>query len=238
MMKYVSVAEMVAIEKEADAASHTYAKMMEYAGRGLAEIIRDAYSFIEDKKALGLVGSGNNGGDTLVAFCYLQEWGWQTTAVIVRPRPENDPLVDRFLASGGKLFLIEDDPSYTELIAALEDNSLILDGILGTGIRLPLRGQISEVLNVVGNHLQKMEKDLPVVAVDCPSGVDCDSGQAAPECVPADITATMACVKKGLLKFPAYNLVGDLRLVSIGLPDGLLRTHRGGQRPGRHHPGS
>jgi NAD(P)H-hydrate epimerase len=131
-------------------------------------------------------------------------------------------LVYRFLASGGELFLIGEDPSYTKLIAALEDNSLLLDGILGTGIHLPLRGQISVVLNVVRNHLQKMEKDLPVVAVDCPSGVDCDDGQAAPECLSADITVTMACVKKGLLKFPAFNLVGDLRLVSIGLPDGLF----------------
>jgi NAD(P)H-hydrate epimerase len=229
MMKYVSVAEMIAIEKESDASNHTYAQMMEFAGRGLAEIVRDAYSYIEDKKALGLVGSGNNGGDTLVAFCYLQEWGWQTTAYIVRPRPENDPLVSRFLASGGELLEIGEDPSYTKLIASLEKNSLLLDGILGTGIKLPLRGQISEVLIVVRNHLHKMDSALPVVAVDCPSGIDCDNGQAAPECLAAEITVTMACVKQGLLQFPAFNFVGDLRLVSIGLPDGLL-TYQSIQR--------
>ena len=221
-MKYVSVAEMIAIEKEADASNHTYAQMMEHAGKGLAEVVRDAYGFIEDKKALGLVGSGNNGGDTLVAFCYLQEWGWKATAYIVRPRSVNDPLVSRFLASGGELLEIGEDPSYTKLIAALEKNSLLLDGILGTGIRLPLRGQISEVLNVVRKHLIEKGKVLPVVAVDCPSGIDCDDGQAAPECLAADITATMACVKQGLLKFPAFNFVGDLRLVSIGLSDGLV----------------
>jgi len=222
MMKYVSVAEMIAIEKESDASNHSYAQMMECAGKGLAEIVQDAYSFVEEKKALGLVGSGNNGGDTLVAFCYLQEWGWQTTAYIVRPRTVDDPLVSRFLASGGELLEIEEDPLYIKLIAALEKSSLLLDGILGTGIRLPLRGQIADVLNVVRNHLQKMEKAMPVVAVDCPSGVNCDNGQAAPECLPAEMTATMACVKQGLLKFPAFNLVGDLRLVNIGLPEGLL----------------
>ena len=118
MMKYVSVSEMIAIEEESDASNHTYVQMMEYAGKGLAEIVRDAYSFLEDKKTLGLVGSGNNGGDTLVAFCYLQEWGWQTTAYIVRPRSVDDPIISRFLESGGELVEIWEDSSYTKLITS------------------------------------------------------------------------------------------------------------------------
>jgi NAD(P)H-hydrate epimerase len=58
-----------------------------------------------------------------------------------------------------------------------------------------------------------------VVAVDCPSGIDCDSGEAAPETIPAIVTATMAAIKDGLLKFPAYEFLGDLHLVGIGLPN-------------------
>ncbi len=220
-MKYVSVAEMIAIEKESDASGHTYAQMMEHAGRGLVELIRSAYSFLPEKLALGLVGSGNNGGDTLVAFSYLQEWGWQTTAYIVRPRPKDDPLMDRFLAAGGTLLNIEDDPGYQKLISSLKSHSLIIDGILGTGIRLPLRGPIAEVLDLVRTRLQEIENPPPVVAVDCPSGVDCDTGEAAPECLPAEITVTMAAVKQGLLKFPAFNFVGDLRMAGIGLPENL-----------------
>ena len=60
------------------------------------------------------------------------------------------------------------------------------------------------------------------MAVDCPSGIDCDSGEAAPESIPADITVTMAAVKQGLLKLPAWGLLGDLSCVGIGLPDGLV----------------
>ncbi len=220
-MKYVSVAEMIAIEKEADASGHTYAQMMEHAGKRLADEIQNAYSLAAEKTALGLLGSGNNGGDTLVAFCYLQEWGWQTTAYIVRPRPKNDPLVDRFLKAGGTLLKIEGDPDCQKLILALESHSILLDGILGTGIRLPLRSPISDVLSLVQNRLLEIENPPPVVAVDCPSGVDCDSGEAAPECLSAEITVTMAAVKEGLLKFPAFKLVGNLRLVGIGLPEGL-----------------
>lgn len=56
--------------------------------------------------------------------------------------------------------------------------------------------------------------------MDCPSGVDCDTGEVAEECLPADLTVTMAAVKQGLLSFPANDLVGDLQLVGIGLkPD-------------------
>ena len=58
-----------------------------------------------------------------------------------------------------------------------------------------------------------------VVAVDCPSGIDCDSGEAAPQAIPADLTVTMAAFKQGLLKFPAYQLAGEIQLVGIGLPE-------------------
>ena len=73
-MKYVSVAEMISIEKEADAKGHSYADMMENAGRGLAETVHFRFGHLEDLRALGLVGSGNNGGDTLVACTFLQKW--------------------------------------------------------------------------------------------------------------------------------------------------------------------
>jgi NAD(P)H-hydrate epimerase len=92
-----------------------------------------------------------------------------------------------------------------------------MDGILGTGISLPLRGSAQDVLGLVKKTLSNLEPEPWIVAVDCPSGVDCDSGAAADECLPADLTVTMAAVKQGLLRFPANDLVGDLQLVGIGL---------------------
>ena len=67
-MKLVTVAEMNSIEREANAHGLTYETMMENAGRGLAEIILEEYCDLKDGGVLGLVGSGNNGGDTLVAL--------------------------------------------------------------------------------------------------------------------------------------------------------------------------
>jgi NAD(P)H-hydrate epimerase len=97
----------------------------------------------------------------------------------------------------------------------------LLDGILGTGIRLPVKDFVAEVLARVNTILTEMEAPPSVVAVDCPSGVDCDTGEAARECIPAELTVTMAAVKSGLLKFPAYNYVGKLELVGIGLPEDM-----------------
>jgi NAD(P)H-hydrate epimerase len=220
-MKLVSVVEMQAVEREADASGLTYALMMENAGRGLAEIVRDRYGHLEAKSVLGLVGSGNNGGDTLVALALLSEWGWRTTAYTIRPRPADDPLVARLEKAGGKMVLGEKDRRFRELADLLGDHLVLLDGILGTGARLPLKKDLAEVLGFVRQTLAEIEIPPRVVAVDCPSGVDCDTGEAAVECLPAELTVTMAAIKAGLLRFPAHNLVGELRLVGIGKLDGL-----------------
>ena len=138
-VKYVSVAEMVAIEKEANASGLTYPLMMENAGRGLAEEVHAAYSHIDERSVLGLVGSGNNGGDTLVAMALMAGWGWQVDAYIVRPRPKDDSLVDSLRHAGGGIYLAESDPDFRLLVDLLQSHSVVMDGVLGTGVRLPLK---------------------------------------------------------------------------------------------------
>lgn len=210
---------MQAIEREADASGLSYAQMMENAGRGLAEVILEEYGYLEAGGALGLVGSGNNGGDTLVALDYLAQVGWRATAAVVRPRPADDPLVLRLQGSGGQVIDLSQNFAAGKLKKLLAEHTLLLDGVLGTGTRLPLKPELAEVLDCVRGYQLKAGDPPVVVAVDCPSGIDCDSGAAAPECIPADRTVTMAAVKHGLFKFPAFSLVGDLQVVGIGLPE-------------------
>lgn len=221
-MKYVSVQEMVAVERAADQAGHSYQAMMEEAGRGLAGVIRDRFSHLSDKKILALVGSGNNGGDALVALDYLMEWGWAAAVLLLRQRPEDDLLLQRVSDRGGRVSDAS-DPAQLERILdeELKGVGVLLDGILGTGIKLPLRAPLEDSLSVIGSRLAAFENRPIIVGVDCPSGIDCDSGAAAPGVLRADLTVTMAAVKAGILKFPAYNYVGELQVVDIGLPDGL-----------------
>jgi NAD(P)H-hydrate epimerase len=227
-MKIVTVEEMLAIERAADAAGHSYAAMMEHAGRGLAEVIHRRYGENTNRRLLALIGKGNNGGDALVALDYLGRYGW-TGTFVTAGRPA-DELVARAQAAGWAQ--IEWTASVTsELPRLLTWADVLMDGILGTGIRLPLRPPAADLLRAVRPLLRirapgwtaeaALESHSAVVAVDTPSGVDCDTGEAAGETLPAQLTVTMAAAKIGFTRFPAFELIGDLEVVDIGLPPDL-----------------
>jgi len=218
-MKLVTVSEMKAIEKAADGRGVTYAEMMQRAGRGLAEQVIGQF---EDETAphlaVGLVGSGNNGGDTLVALRVLADNGWMVKAFLVSRRSSEDELL---AVLGGELFeavVAEDDPNFERLDDWLEDTDVLLDGVLGTGVRLPLKGEAALVLG----HVSRLHLSSLVVAVDCPSGVDCDSGEMAAETIEADLTVCIQAVKVGLIRLPAFSKTGDLAVVDLGLPPVVL----------------
>jgi NAD(P)H-hydrate epimerase len=96
---------------------------------------------------------------------------------------------------------------------------VLVDGVLGTGIKLPLKSDVADVLAAANGVLAGLDEPPFIVAVDCPSGVDCATGEAAEQAIAADVTVTMGAVKDGMLKLPAYNLIGDLLVADIGVSD-------------------
>lgn len=216
-MKLVTVSQMQKIEKDADAGGLSFDQMMENAGRGLADTIFELFIDEIEPEALGLVGAGNNGGDTLVALTELLNEGWKARAYLVKRK--KDDLVKRFTDAGGELITGKD--AFEKLAESIELADVLLDGVLGTGIKLPLKKDAAELLEEVNVILESLEEAPFVIAVDCPSGIDCDTGETADETIPADLTVTMAAVKQGLLKLPAFEYVGELDVVDIGLPDDL-----------------
>jgi ADP-dependent NAD(P)H-hydrate dehydratase / NAD(P)H-hydrate epimerase len=215
-MKLVTVSQMRAIEKEADAKGVSYDQMMQNAGVGLAEVAHAVGQENGWDTVAALVGSGNNGGDALVALTWLAGAGWRTCAFLVNRKIENDLLVSRYVEAGGELL-----DGVDSLQERLVESDVLLDGLLGTGIKLPLKEEAARVLGLVRHSISELDVPPFVLEVDCPSGVDCDTGEAAEETIPADLTLTMAAVKQGLLKLPAFDLLGDLDVVDIGLPDHL-----------------
>jgi NAD(P)H-hydrate epimerase len=215
-MRIVTVKQMRALENEANTAGTGFDRMIDHAGKGLAEAVHTRYWSTEHNHILGLIGSGNNGGDALVTLTYLCGLGWKVRAYLTKPRT-NDTLVADFLGSGGELVESENDQSFTRLKKWCKETNLLLDGILGIGIVLPLRGNLPNVLAVV-----KSVKPNPIiVAVDCPSGIDCDSGEVSKETLTADLTICLGAVKIGLLKKPASQYVGEIAVVPIGLAKSL-----------------
>ena len=217
-MKLVTVDQMKSIEQEADANGLSYAQMMQNAGQGLTDVVIELFEDEPEPEVLGLVGPGNNGGDTLVAMTHLVKAGWKAQAYLIKRRTTDD-LVKEFKSAGGEIISSAKDDGYESLASALENVDLLLDGVLGTGIKLPLKDDVAEVLNEANIILEDLDDAPYVIAVDCPSGMDCDSGEVADETIPADLTVTMAAVKQGLLKLPAFEFVGELEVVDIGLPD-------------------
>lgn len=213
-MKLVTVSQMQAVEKEADEGGLTYDTMMQNAGQALAEVVADLFVDEDQLEVVGLVGPGNNGGDTLVALTALAEEGWKAGAFLIKRKKDN--LVKGLAEAGGQVYSGED--AFERLSESLETADVLLDGVLGTGFKLPLKKDVAETLSEVGDLLESLDEPPLVIAVDCPSGVDCDSGEAADETLHADLTVTMAAVKQGLLELPAFEYAGGLHVVDIGLP--------------------
>ncbi len=129
-MKLVTTSQMRAIEKEADAKGVSYAQMMLNAGRGLAEVTHAMGQENGWDCVTGIVGSGNNGGDTLVALTWLAEAGWHTHAYLVNRNITGDDLVTNYLEAGGEVTLFANDKDFTALRIFLDDSDLLLDGLL------------------------------------------------------------------------------------------------------------
>lgn len=213
-MKLISVAEMRDLEEKADEAGYTYAEMMKTAGEGIARYIEKIYQIYAGSYVLGLVGKGNNGGDTLVALTSLQSLGWHTRVILIHERTKGDALVQAYLESGGEVI---DEFRWSTIP---NGRGLLLDGIFGTGFKPPLPEKIIQVLAEIKRSLPELEW----IAVDCPSGVDCERGEVSEGTIGAHVTVCLEAVKKGMLTYSAFPYAGELVTVDLGIAQYLDQT--------------
>jgi hydroxyethylthiazole kinase-like uncharacterized protein yjeF len=222
VLKVVTTEEMRRIEKAADAGGLSYDEMMTNAGEAIARAILEQWPGIKNSRVLILVGPGNNGGDGLVVGFHLSEAGADVELYLSHARSESkDHNYARIKEAGAMITLAEEDSEATRLYAALQEADFLVDALLGTGIKLPLRGVPKEILSTAKSIIGGMPNRPYLVAVDCPSGLDCDSGDVAEESLAADLTVTLAAVKTGLFEFPGAAFVGKLEVGPIGVPQEL-----------------
>jgi hydroxyethylthiazole kinase-like uncharacterized protein yjeF len=216
--KIVTVEQMKAVEQAADKSGLTYDQMMENAGRAVAEAIRRRQPALSGKRVVALVGSGNNGGDGLVAIDQLAESGAQIAAYLVKARDESDPHLARVRGRGALIAVASDDQRARVLHNVLGAADIVIDAVLGTGIKLPLEGAAKGVLGTAKKALAARQPRPLLVAVDCPSGLDCNTGDLADEALSADLTVTLAAAKPGHFRMPGAAAVGELIVADIGIP--------------------
>ncbi len=211
-MRLLNVETMKSLEDTANEAGYSYDEMMYKAGIGVAKKINSRFFRDEDSTIIGLVGGGNNGGDTLVALSEVKKWGWQVFALLVKERKSEDPLLRAFLECGGSL-LKATGTDFSEF--AKIKNGILLDGVYGTGFHLPMAKRDEEILITVKVQLP----GFTVIAVDCPSGVDCQTGETAPATLRASMTICLEAVKTGLMTPSAFPYCGEIETVDLGLSE-------------------
>ncbi len=180
--------------------------LMECAGRCAAELLNALYPV---GTVVGVVGGGNNGGDALVLLRTLAAWGRTVRALVVSDDPDVSPLLHAWPI---ELIRDEDLESANDLSCALGEASVLVDGLLGTGVRgapRPRQARIIEAMN---------RAPAPVIALDVPSGVDAANGQTPGAVVQADVTVAFGWPKLGSLLHPARAFTGRLISVEIGFP--------------------
>lgn len=219
-MKIVTVSEMRRLEAEADAAGVSYHAMMDDAGHAVAEAHNTRFSPI-GKRVLILAGKGNNGGDGLVAARHLHDAGASVRVYCMQPPDESDPNVISLRQRSIFIADAESDPQRAALKQVLNDADVLVDAVFGTGARLPLTGRGAQVLAFVKHQLAALHVRPFVLAVDVPSGVDCDTGQVDACAFPADLTVTFGAAKVGQYQFPAADMLGELIVAPIGWPKAL-----------------
>jgi NAD(P)H-hydrate epimerase len=190
---------------------------MEKAGLAVAQKARGVLGDVRGVPILVLVGPGNNGGDGLVAARHLGGWGAEVTAYLALPRRGDDPKRRLLLDSGITPLPAEDDPGFSLLAGRLAEARLVIDAVLGTGNSRPIEGTLAEVLAMLAGQ-RAVRPGLGLMALDLPTGLDADTGEADPLCPRADLTVTLGYPKVGLFAFPGAAHVGRLEVVDIGIP--------------------
>jgi len=228
------------LEEKANEGGLSFTEMMESAGRATAVAVRRRAG-CEGKRIVVLVGPGNNGGDGLVAAHYLWEMGARVTCYIWKREINGDANFGRVQDDRLPILWANDDVDFQALRNLVLEADVILDALLGVGVTRPLGGVLKELLDLIRGTLagwgnvQSLAETVPapsgesaplVVAVDCPTGLDCDTGALDPSSLPADLTVTFAYPKVGLLKLPGAGAVGDIVVADIGIPPELAKEIR------------
>lgn len=190
--------------------------MMENAGHGLADFIfsKKGPEFA-GKKIVSFCGTGNNGGDAMVASRHLSGYQGAEITIVLIGDPKNikteETTVNWSIIRKMKSIKIIEGNDVLELAKKeLSNSNIIIDGIFGTGIKGEIRDPFSSAIDLIN------DSKAYVVSVDIPSGLNPNDGSFPEKCVKADATVTFHRFKHGLTRNKEYT--GELHLEKIGIP--------------------
>ena len=217
--------EMFVFDENSEDLGISKEKLMENAGASVASFIKRNFIDLEKYIVYIFCGTGNNGGDGFVVARHLARFT-KKIIVYLAGRPERistpeaknnwDALVN--CKNSVQIETIDDSTRLnylTQFIIAsnqFDQNVLIVDALLGSGIRGDVREPIASIIRLMNKMKQKYS--IPIVSIDVPSGLNMDTGKASNVKVDADSTITFHLPKVGISNKNA----GDCRVYPIGIP--------------------
>jgi hydroxyethylthiazole kinase-like uncharacterized protein yjeF len=195
--------------------------LMERAGEGITAAIIKRFPNAAKGGVLIVSGKGNNGGDGFVVGRLLKKRRISCEVALLAKRTELSPDAAHncraFQKLKGKVTEITEGRLET-LARMLAGKGLLVDAILGTGIRSEVRGLYAEAIELMNAN------GSPIVAIDMPSGLDTDRGTPLGVSIQAEMTVSLGCAKLGQVIHPGIGFVGDLAVVDIGIDPSALAT--------------
>jgi NAD(P)H-hydrate epimerase len=215
--------------------------LMENAGINATDVATGMLEAIEGNKVAIVCGGGNNGGDGYVIARHLHNAGRKVVVYNATDPSElgGDAAVNYgiCLRMGVKLMRCDDDQSLAEQSPHWRAADLLVDALLGTGFDASrgLQGHAAKVIDAInsaGDLVRQGSAGPLVLAIDVPSGLDCDTGEAAesgsfPGAVQATATVTFVARKLGFDIDASEQATGQVFVVGIGVPQKLVDEVRG-----------
>jgi len=192
--------------------------LMENAGRQVADAVVLEFARAKQPGPVVIVaGGGNNGGDGFVCARHMDLRGHPCVTVLLSPADAytGDAAANlKFLQSlGGEIRELGSGFDMIALDRLLQQAAVVVDAIGGTGVTGPLRNNMAAAVEAC-NHSGR-----PIVAVDIPTGLDCDSGiPTGPSCIKAVVTVTFVARKRGFDNPASRRLTGEVVVADIGVP--------------------
>ena len=205
--------------------------LMENAGAATVRLLEKELKNLKNSFALIFIGPGNNGGDGLVIGRHLHQLGCEPIFFfLVNPdKLSGDAAINLAIVTKLRLPLhVIDSRNRVKTISVLfkqiesrgKPCSAIIDAIFGTGLVREIKGHFADAIDLINNS--EFSRNIPVIAVDTPSGLDSNTGKILGTCVRANMTATFGCAKPGQIMHGSSALTGKLRIVDIGIPPEVI----------------
>lgn len=211
-MRIVTSKQMKQIEQNSIQYQMSYLRLMENAGCAAAQFIAQTLHDVNGLNCVVFSGKGNNGGDGFVVARKLSELGANVTIVLTDGEPKTDDAAKMLhIARMMELTVLSFEDDLELVNSALADVDVIIDAVFGSGFHGEMDVRRRQVCSMINSAIAA------VFSLDIPSGVNCDTGEAAQDAVQADFTIAFDSYKPAHM-LPKYlpNL-GQVTLAPIGI---------------------